>query len=103
MIHLLPFLVLAQSATQPLPKTGNETLDTLIYVGSTLAGIMGLREGTYWLSKLNERRNGNGGDVLKQVAEIQRETLKELEEFRREVRHDHERIEDQLNELRRQA
>jgi hypothetical protein len=64
---------------------------------------MGLREGTYWLSKLHERRSGGNGEVLKQVAEIQRETLKELEEFRREVRHDHERIEDQIAELRRRA
>jgi hypothetical protein len=97
----LATLVTAQTA-QALPKTGNEAVDTLIYIGATLCGFLGLREGTYWIGKVRDRRNG-GGDVLERVAQIQRETLKELEEFRREARQAHERIEDQLTELRHEV
>jgi LPXTG-motif cell wall-anchored protein len=91
-------LITAQTA-QALPKTGNEAVDTLVYLGGALISLMGLREGTYWIGRVKDRRNG-GGDVLERVAQIQRETLKELEEFRREDRQAHERIEDKLAELR---
>jgi hypothetical protein len=70
---------------------------------------MGLREATYWKGKIAEKRSGeaekrsgHGHDrVLERIAEIQRATLKELEESRRENDKAHERIEDKLADIGR--
>lgn len=99
MIHLALLLV-----AQTPPATGNPGVDALTYGVYSLLGFLGLREASYWKDRFSKRGAADAeGNVLARIAEIQRETLKELEEARRENRQTHERIEDQLAELIRRT
>lgn len=99
--------IVAQAEALRPPQTGNPALDAIVWLGGALLTIISLREGREIVGKVKTWRNGGehqGRDrVLERIAEIQRATLKELEESRRENDKAHERIEDQLAELRRKG
>jgi hypothetical protein len=113
----MTMILLAQAQAAQLPTTGSAALDNLASLIWALLGAMGLREGTYWLGKLKERRangggNGNGdidrtleriaASMERQTAINERQTLIN-EETRREQREAHGRIEGELVELRRRV
>ena len=44
----------------PIPSTGNQTLDTLLYIATGLAGLHSLDKAAFWVQKFKGLRNGNG-------------------------------------------
>jgi hypothetical protein len=98
------FTVVAQAAP-PLPQTGHPALDYLSYLLGALVSLLGLREGTWWIKTLKEKRTGSNGsrdtEIQWRTAQLQKEMLRELEELRRENREGHHRMETQLAEILR--
>lgn len=90
-------LLLAQTPSHIIPQTGNSGIDTLVYLLGGLLSLLGLREGTWWIKTLRARKNSSeregSSDIMWRIAQIQKETLKDLEEARREGREAHARIE----------
>jgi hypothetical protein len=69
----LAYAVIAQTAAQPAPHvTGNPAIDTVFYMLSSLLGLLGLREGTYWLTRIKGRKNGDGDGLSKLAATNER-------------------------------
>jgi len=56
--------VLIAQAVSPVPSTGNDKIDTAIYM---LTGLLGLREGTHWFDRLRKKKSNGSSDKLEQV------------------------------------
>lgn len=66
--------LLAQVAILQPPSTNHPALDTVLYLLSGLLGMLGLREGTYWVGKLKTKRVESDIDVkIEELVKTQRE------------------------------
>lgn len=97
------YIILSQTAAPP--QTGNPTLDMMLYLLGGLVSLLGIREGTWWVKQLRARKKDSqpnpSSEIMWRIAQIQKETLKELDEMRREGREAHTRIEATLTEVLR--